>query len=345
MADSISKTSETGQLSLSLEYIGSLAELKSQYLLNVRQMKSSWSEQIRKIMDQHGYTPQTLATLCGVSRSGVVRWLEGSLPSSRDIFIRIGFAAGYNLQEMNRFLQRYGRYNKLYAKSLEDSVYIFVLNSETLPHTYAVCQELLERLRSRLHRSEDTLEGETGRLSQALLSLETSDELEQFIQGNLSQYRTVFAKFYNRVEEHIEALNWSCGLDRGGAGLRPPFSVSRLADTQGWSASLRRSVSEIRQRKWFPRRTKIISLGLHLNLNREKIDELLELAYMEPLCAKNPVEGAIIFAVLDAEVCDLIPPPEMRDASTGLCDYVREVLEQLELPDAGDLIQDLLVEW
>mgnify|MGYP002508233651 CR=1 FL=1 len=91
-----------------------------------------WSEKIQEIMARQHYTPQALATLCGVSRSGVVRWLEGSIPGRRDTFIRIGFAAEYDLSEMNKFLQRYGRYNQLYAKSLEDSVYIFVLNSETL---------------------------------------------------------------------------------------------------------------------------------------------------------------------------------------------------------------------
>lgn len=339
-------TSETGLLNQSLEYIGNPEELKRQYLSGVHQFSVAWTEKIQEIMDWKGYNPQTLATLCGVSRSGVVRWLEGSVPGRRDTFIRIGFAAGYSLAEMNKFLQRYGRYNQLYAKSLEDSVYIFVLNSKTLPHTYATCQELLERIRSRLRQPETAPADfkETGLLSLSLLSLETPDELEQFIQDNLDQYRSAFSKFYDRVWSHITALNWDY-LNQSNADRRDAFSVKQLADTQGWSASLRRCVSEIRQHKWFPQRTKIISLGLHLNLNRETIDELLELAHMEPLCAKNPVEGAIIFAVMDADVSELIPAPGLRDASTDLCEHVREVLEQLELPDTRELIQDLLVEW
>lgn len=342
----MSDTSKTGLLNRSLEYIGDPEELKNQYLSSVRQFSAAWSEKIQEIMTQQHYTPQALATLCGVSRSGVVRWQEGSIPGRRDTFIRIGFAAGYNLAEMNKFLQRYGRYNQLYAKSLEDSVYIFVLNSETLPHTYATCQELLERIRSHLQQPEAVLVGfkETGLLSLDLLSLETPDELEQFIQDNLGQYLSAFSKLYDRVWSHITALNWDY-MNQNSTDRRDTFSVKQLADTQGWSASLRRCVSEIRQRKWFPQRTKIISLGLHLNLNREMIDELLELAHMEPLCAKNPVEGAIIFAVMDADVSELIPDPELRDASTDLCEHVRAVLEQLELPDAGELIQDLLVEW
>ena len=339
-------TSKTEMLKRSLEYIGAPEELKNQYLPGVCQFSAAWSEKIKEILTRQRYTPQALATLCGVSRSGVARWLEGSVPGRRDTFIRIGFAAGYDLEEMNKFLQRYGRYNQLYAKSLEDSVYIFVLNSETLPHTYTICQELLERIRSRLRQPESTsVESKnTVLLSQTLLSLDTTEELEQFIQDNLNQYRNAFSSLYARIWGHITALNWNY-MDQNSTDRRDTFSVKQLADTQNWSASLRRCVSEIRQRKWFPQRTKIISLGLHLNLNCEMIDELLELAHMEPLCAKNPVEGAIIFAVMDADVSELIPDPNLRDTSTDLCNHVRKVLEQLDLPDSGDLIQELLVEW
>lgn len=358
MTDPVPKLSETGTLNRSLDYVGDVEELKGQYLPKVHQFSAEWSGKIREIMDQHGYTPQALATLCGVSRSGVVRWLEGSIPSRRDTFIRIGFAARYDLAEMNKFLQRYGRYNQLYAKSLEDSVYIFVLNSETLPHTYAICQELLKRIEKRFQLPEPSSEDskktltllerigkqlkistenpqETGMLSLALLSLETPDELGQFIQDNLGQYHSAFSKFYDRVWDYIQTIKWEYKWEK--------FNVKLLADIQGWSASLERCVSEIHKRKWFPRRMKVISLGLHLNLNREKIDELLELAYMEPLCAKNPVEGAIIFAVMDADVRGLIPDMESRGGSTALCEHVREVLEQLELPDAEDIIRDLMV--
>lgn len=339
-------TSKTGSLNLLLDRCGDIEELEELYLFIVRQLSFAWKEKIHGIMDQQGYNPQALATLCGVSRSGVERWLEGSIPCRRDTFIRIGFAAGYDLAEMNKFLQRYGRYNQLYSKSLEDSVYIFVLKSETLPHTYAICQELLEQIRSSLQQPAIARVDfkETGLLDQALLSIETTEELKQFIQDNLGQYRSAFSKFYDRVLSHIGALNWDY-LNQNSTDRRDAFSVNQLADTQGWSASLRRCVSEIHQRKWFPRRTKVISLGLHLNLKREMIDELLELAHMEPLCAKNPTEGAIIFAVMDADVRGLIPDPKLRDISTDLCEHVRWVLEQLELPDADDLIKDLLVEW
>ena len=63
-----------------------------------------------------------------------------------------------------------------------------------------------------------------------------------------------------------------------------------MAQIQGWSSSLRQCVSAINQNKWYPTRNKVISLGLHLSMDHEQIDELLELAHMEPLCAKNARE-------------------------------------------------------
>ena len=62
------------------------------------------------------------------------------------MYIRIGLAAGYDPEEMNAFLQRFGRCPKLYAKSIEDAACIFVLSSDTLPHTYETVQLIQQEL-------------------------------------------------------------------------------------------------------------------------------------------------------------------------------------------------------
>ena len=206
-------TSETGLLNQSLEYIGDPEELKNQYLSSVRQLSIAWSEKIQEIMARQHYTPQALATLCGVSRSGVVRWLEGSIPGRRDTFIRIGFAAEYDLSEMNKFLQRYGRYNQLYAKSLEDSVYIFVLNSETLPHTYATCQELLER-QALLRRLEaDILRMEGTSNMEKTYQVIVMEDPEQKV---FSIRRTTGVEGYHQLFEDLRREAAARGLTQAG---------------------------------------------------------------------------------------------------------------------------------
>lgn len=78
--------------------------------------------------------------------------------------------------------------------------------------------------------------------------------------------------------------------------------------------------------KWYPQRNKIISLGIHLNLDVDQINEMLELAQMEKLCAKTPFENAIIYALENAKLEDQIH----CDGTNDLCLYVRKILLSLE---------------
>ena len=107
-----------------------LGMFREEILPKMPDMRQRWMNVIRQILDERGYSKTELAALCGVSRPAVAKWCSGALPSNREDYLRIGFAAGYDYNEMNFFLQRFGRYPGLYAKSLEDSVCIFVLTSE-----------------------------------------------------------------------------------------------------------------------------------------------------------------------------------------------------------------------
>ena len=130
-----------------ISYCDNLEDFSKEILSMSQELRVLWKEKITSIMQESGYTLAALAKLCGVSHVAVKKWCDGALPQSRELFIRIGFAANYSLEEMNRFLMRYGNYPALYAKSLEDSVYIFVLSSNKMPHTYAMCERILEQLR------------------------------------------------------------------------------------------------------------------------------------------------------------------------------------------------------
>ncbi len=118
-------------------------------------------------------------------------------------------------------------------------------------------------------------------------------------------------------------------------------SVFELAEGQGWSSSLRQCVSAIRQKKWYPTRNKIISLGLHLSMDHEQIDEMLELAHMEPLCAKNIFESVILFILDDASLNDMMNENSDTFDPDDLCRYAREILEKLELPEIELFISEL----
>lgn len=50
------------------------------------------------------------------------------MPKSRENFIKFGMGLRYNLQEINFVLQRYGKYPRLYSKSLEDAICIYIIS-------------------------------------------------------------------------------------------------------------------------------------------------------------------------------------------------------------------------
>ena len=122
-----------------------------------------------------------------------------------------------------------------------------------------------------------------------------------------------------------------------------PFasSLHDLANCQGWSSSLRQCVSAINKKKWYPTRNKIISLGLHLSMDHEQIDELLRLAHMEPLCAKNIFESIIMFVLDDASLNDVLNVESDGYDPDELCKRAKNVLCELELPEVAAFISEL----
>lgn len=315
-----------------LQHCDELEAFKETFLPILKRESVAWQEKIQEIVTQNGYTKTDIAALCGVSRTAVSKWCAGSLPSSRDDFIRIGFAAHYDLAGMNFFLQRYGKYPALYARSLEDSVCIFVLNSGVFPQTYEFYMEVLSRIKESMRspRGQGERDVSTLQLSDELIRIGSVEQLMAFVKENAAIYQKAYAKFYAYVKAFIVANN----ID---PATHAVFSVDSLATAQNWSSSMRHCVSAIRQKKWFPMRRKVIALGLHLNMTTEQINEMLQLAQMEILCPKNLVESAIIFAVDDADLNDLI----CCDGGTELCDHVRTILTELDIPDADRLLNDL----
>lgn len=312
--------------------------LKQQILPLLETQRSRWKDKLEQLLQENRYSCKDLAQLCQVSRQSVQKWRNGSLPQSRDMFLRIGFAAGYDLEEMNRFLARYGRYSQLYARSLEDSLAIFILRSQTIPHTYAAYQELMQIVGNEIdiNTPPDAPAYTTRTLSVGLEHLQTVTDMMNFARENVPSYRRSYEKLYQYI---LAFLNEN--LASGGADSRDrTSSFHQMANESGWSSSLRHCICQIRNGKWFPLRNKILSLGLHLNMNVSAINQMMKLARMEPLYPQNPVEAAVIWAVNEAELCseegELLP-----DGSRDLCLFVKDILTRLAISESEFLIDDL----
>lgn len=325
---------ETGIIEQTLDQCEDLEDLKQKLIPKLQDQRLMWQGKIRQILEETGCSCRQFALRCGVSEPTVRKWRNGSLPQSRDMYIRIGFAAGFTLEEMNAFLMRYGRCPQLYVRSLEDSVYIFVLRSETLPHTYETCRELLELVQQEMsgREGQPVQRFSTGQLSQSLSGVTSREEMIEFARRHADAYREGYGRLYNFILAflRVNLMDFS-----GGSA-----SFHSMATESNWSSSLRHCITEIRNRRWFPLRHKLISLGLHLNMDTEDINRMLAYAQMEPLYVKNPIEAVVKFAVNEAKLASE-EDEIIQDGSDGLCRFVRSILAQLELSAGEYFIDDL----
>ena len=329
---------ETGESNFSTMYmrdeIGrceTLEELKDNILPLLKAHREQWVLKINEIITQNNYTKTAFAELCDVSRVTVDKWCKGSLPKNRETFLRIGLVAHYNIDEMNLLLQRYGRYSGLYSKNLEDCVCIYVLKNhqkDALEKYVDILNEIKGTI-SKDH-SKDSENLTTEKFDVKLSEVQNRDELETFITENIAMFSFTYHKFYAYVKMCI-ADNYK---DWGS-------KVYKMAAGQGWSSSLRQCVSAIRQKKWLPIRNKIISLGLYLSMDHDEVDEMLRLAHMEPLCAKNIFESVIMFILDNASLQNMLEKNSDESDTEDLYQYAESVLKELEFPEFAEFISEL----
>lgn len=313
-------------------------ELKQEILPQLRTQEEAWARKINAILAETKYSQGELGRLCGKSRATVNHWCKGTIPKQRELFIRIGLAAGYSLEEMNQLLQRYGHYSGLYSKTLSDCAAIYVIQQgegKSGAERIELYDEILERIHGRLFRRKDSGPSDiitTKRFDDELAGVQDEEALERFIEKNIAVFSGAYHKLYSYVEAHIQENYMPYTNAR---------TIAEIADIQNWSSSLRTAMSEIRQNKWEPNRNKIISLGLHLCMDEEQINTMLEYAHMEPLYVKNTFEGVIRFILVDALMSDLFNPDAEGFHPDNLYLYAAQVMRELDLPETDGFLAEL----
>ena len=305
-------------------------QLREQIFPLLHSQKEQWTEYIQKLITESGMNKTAFAQRCGVSRVTLDKWSKGAIPRNRETFLRIGMAANLTVEQMNQMLMRHGRYPGLYSKSLEDCICIFALNHNEKKDAMEQFNYIRGRIAEKL-LPDTTAEQEnisTVKFDRRMAGVDSLDVLESFIVENISMFSFSYHTFYAYVKMFLSANNF------GYTG-----SVSDLAATQGWSSSLRQCVSAINQGKWYPTRNKIISLGLHLGMDHDQVNEMLELAHMEPLCAKNIFESVIIFILEDAELNDILNPED--EDPDALCRYAKQIMGELDLPEIDEFLAEV----
>ena len=310
----------------------SVEELESCVLHMIKTQQEQWSVKFNQILKENGYKKTEFAAMCNVSRVTVDKWCKGSIPKNRETFIKIGLAAGYNLEQMDVFLNKYGQYPGLYSKDLDDCICMYVLKQmkgkEALEQYNHIRDEICVDFKKETVKGAQNIT--TARFDAKLAEVNNQDALEEFITSNRAVFSLAYHRLYSAIKADIDA-NYV-----GDAG-----SDYEFAQAQGWTSSLRQTVSAIRQNKWIPTRNKIISLGLHLGMEREQIDNLLMLAHMQPLYAKNIFESVIIFILTNAFCLNITNSESDEYDPDGLCKHAKKILAELNLPELDSFLAEV----
>lgn len=289
MEKKINATRNTLRLNDEVEKCETLAELQ-QILNQNSEYYQEWKRYINLLMERKHANYVQMARLCHSSKNTVKKWCrEGAIPQNREAFFKIALGFRLNLEETNHLLQRYGKYPRLYAKSMEDAVCIFVI--QHYPEdgdAYEYYLQLKERLLKILQRKEGknaNADRDTNSMEEGVLSQKTMEEFEDFVIENRSAFLKSFEKLAEFIDLFIETRN---------------DNIHNFVKSSELDFSYEKMLSMLKTKGECPNRMKLILLGVHLNMSLENINYMLSLAYMEPMCAKDNVECVVMYAVTNA---------------------------------------------
>jgi len=256
----------------------------------------------------------------------VYNWRDGSLPRSREVYIRLGIFMGCSLDEVNRLLTVYGAYPELYSRDPRDCVGIFVLQNSEKEKRCSDYLSLLERVEQLINMMpEPKGDIKTVDADKQISELREKDDFEKFI----TEHSETFSQPYKRFKASVDVWlsDYIRTEDDGFAK-----GVDELARWQKWPRKLLEGVKKMQKGELSVLdRELVLLLGIHLSQDRSEIDALLELAHMRRLYARNNLEGVIIFMLESAEDMEVRQDEDgfELDEHTGWLGYVNRVVSEL----------------
>ena len=103
----------------------------------------------------------------------------------------------------------HGKCPQLYARSLEDSVCIFVLNAKEQEHTYACYLRVLEQVKRDLENGCTAQDNEysTEYLRDSYLRMDSQEEMTAFVKDVAPSFQRAYAKLYSYVIAFLQILS------------------------------------------------------------------------------------------------------------------------------------------
>lgn len=287
---------------------------------NILQQHDNWKSFFYDELERKRLSINKFARVCGVSYNTVKKWTEGTLPKSRNNFIKIGLGLRYQVREINHMLNRYGKYSSLYPKSWEDAICIFTINAyldDVSVNLVKKYEELVLKYQMFFVTTKDVSNpGEkmlgTATLTNELGNMKNEQVFDEFMKNHTISFADSYGKLVKFIDDFIAAVDDRKELQIIGSNTATTKNVFWEDQDVAASSVYKRNkrfkvicdtqLSRLRRHRELPTRKNLIILGIYLDMGLEEVNILLSLANMEPLCPKDTVECFLIYTLMTVDV-------------------------------------------
>lgn len=270
----------------------------------------SWKTYINHLVDINGGKYTRFAAKTGFSKNTIKKWCkDGAKPQNRNDFIRLAFGANLSLEQTNHLLKKYGSYAELYPKDLYDAVVIYVLrkrqddfddpgyNYESVEIRYEalgdIRQEAYEAFKKTQNKISRRQTLNTMLAYRELTSLTGDAEFEHYVMTHKEVFLNTYDKLIRFIDDFLKIREDEYNECRDADEQR--FSLHALAQEKGLNSSFESALSQLRTKRVLPKRSKLIVIGVLLNMVEADINTMLRLANMSELYARDSIDALMIF--------------------------------------------------
>ena len=341
---------------------GEMEELMARY----RALYVSWTAHIQLLFEKHHLNTAKIMKGCGV-KEGVARGFWTKIPAQRESVIMLAMMMHMTVDETNELLTRWGRFSRLYARNPRDAIWTWLLiqggsdrPAALFEEYYLIYQEVAGQMKDQDYR--DTLIVSKDLENRAKAAKATGNSTEAFracIQDLQPDFEMGYQKLQNFIEGFFrnleqEDVNMLGVVDLWDKKNEDEFKLveskdlphkqtpkERFGDDRKWYETYRKHINNLRDNRIVPDRAFLVALGLHMRMNMNTINTMLDLAGMGPLCAKDPLEAVLVFH-LEGLYCAF---PSYFDNPNGtglneLIDYCAKDVKDDEAIALPDIVLD-----
>lgn len=269
----------------------------------------NWQFYINQQLQLRGCSYEKFGKMVGFSKNTIKSWCcNGTMPRSRDMFIRLAFGLKMNVEETNELLTKYGKYSALYAKDLYDAITIYIINQRVDNwDDERYCYDSLEKWKNKFEEifkahqvnPKYYYDPQTIGVYNDITGIADDSAFEEYILSNKEVFFSSYSGLICFIDDFIQIrLSEKNDIDE------TKYSWHKYVTEKGLDSSFEIMISRLKHDGLLPRREQLIALGIHLNMVANDINKMLSLANMKELYARDMAESLIMYLLRNAEIAD-----------------------------------------